>query len=287
MIDSSTSITQKEMASTMLDFVRQIPVSADLEWVKDFKFLYYFEAERLLVMRDALLNAGFSPESSFRVLDFGYLHGLIPEFLHRFFPKAQFTVFDHPESPNFQNQDYLQLINTRSYLKLEPCDIAHLDKHEGKFDLIVLGEIIEHLDPTVVAKAVESLQKKITGRGRLLITTPNGAGIKNLFFTLIGRDTEHPVIPNATMNYGHIHLWPPQQLEKTFQHYGWKNDKTYFTHGFERFAFCESNRHWGSLRHQILTKTLYFAAQKFPRWRGFTVSIWSSAKARPDILPEP
>jgi 2-polyprenyl-3-methyl-5-hydroxy-6-metoxy-1,4-benzoquinol methylase len=278
MTASSMGMTQKELASAMLDFVRQIPASADLEWVKDWKFLYYFEAERLLVMRDALLAADFSPKSSFEVLDFGYLHGLIPEFLHRFFPEARFTVFDHPDSPNFKNQDYLQLIKSRSYLKLQPCDIAHLDQREGKFDLIVLGEIIEHLDPTLVAKAAEDLQKKITGRGRLLITTPNGAGIKNLFYTLIGRDSEHPVIPNEAMNYGHIHIWPPQQLEQTLQHYGWKNDKTYFTHGFERWALSDSNHHWGSLRHQLFTKGLYFMAQLFPRWRGFTVSTWRSTK---------
>ncbi len=278
MIESLKGMTQKELASAMLDFVRQIPASANLEWVKDYNFLYHFEAERLLVMRSALLRAGFSPENNFQVLDFGYLHGLIPEFLHRFFPKAQFTVLDHPDSPNFQENDYLQLIKARKYLKLEPCDIAHLDERQGNFDLIVLGEIIEHLDPTVVARSAENLRQKINERGRLLITTPNGAGIKNLFYTLIGRDSEHPVIPNETMNYGHIHLWPPQQLEKTLQHYGWQNDETYFTHGFERSAFCESNHRWGSLRHQILTKCLYFAAQWRPRWRGFTVSTWKPAK---------
>jgi 2-polyprenyl-3-methyl-5-hydroxy-6-metoxy-1,4-benzoquinol methylase len=286
MTESSAGITQKELASAMLDFVRQIPVSSGLEWVKDWEFLYYFEAERLLVMREALLSAGFSPESNFQVLDFGYLHGLIPEFLHRFFPNAQFTVLDHPDSPNFQNEDYLQLIKTRKYLKLEPCDIRRVNEREGNFDLIVLGEIIEHLDPTLVADSVRSLRKKIRERGRLLITTPNGGGIKNLFYTLIGRDAEHPVIPNETMNYGHIHLWPPQQLETTLQHYGWINDKTIFTHGFERWQFRQSNHHWGSLRHQILIKSLYLAAQLFSRWRGFMVSTWKPIELRSDIRPE-
>jgi 2-polyprenyl-3-methyl-5-hydroxy-6-metoxy-1,4-benzoquinol methylase len=278
MTASSMGMTQKELASAMLDFVRQIPASADLEWVKDLNTLYYFEAERLLVMKQAMLDAGFSPESSFEVLDFGYLHGLIPEFLHRFFPQARFTIFDHPDSPNFKNQDYLRLIKSRSYLKLESCDIAHLDQREGKFDLIILGEIIEHLDPILVARSTGALQKKIAPQGRLLITTPNGAGIKNLFFTLIGRDSEQAVIPNETMSYGHIHLWPPQQLEQTLQHYGWKNDKIYFTHGKDGSALSDSNHHWGSLRYQLFTKGLYFMAQLFPRWRGFTVSTWRSTK---------
>jgi Methyltransferase domain len=266
---------QRELASNMLEFVRQIPVSAELEWVKDWEFLYYFEAERLLVMRQALLDGGFTTERSFRVLDFGYLHGVVPEFLHRFFPKAQFVVLDHPGSPNFRNQEYLNLIKDRAYLKLEPCDIACVDKQDGIFDVIVLGEIIEHLDPTLVAKAVSHLKCKIGDHGRLLITTPNGAGIKNLFFTLIGRAAEHPVIPQREMNYGHIHLWPPLQLEKTLQHYGWENRQTYFTHGFERWDFVKSNHHWGSLRHQLMIKSLYFAAQLVPHWRGFMVSSWA------------
>jgi 2-polyprenyl-3-methyl-5-hydroxy-6-metoxy-1,4-benzoquinol methylase len=277
--EGSPELDQKSLATSMLDFSKQIPASAGLDWVKDWEFLYYFEAERLLTMRQALLDSGFSPQSSFSVLDFGYLHGLVPEFLHRFFPKAHFTVLDHPNSPNFQNSNYMEMIKSRTYLKLEPCDISRVGDRDGVFDLIVLGEIIEHLDPTFTATAASLLRQKISANGCLLITTPNGAGIKNLFFTLIGRDAQHPVIPDPTMNYGHIHLWTHPLLEKTMEHYSWKNERIYFTHGFDRWAFEKSNHHWGSLRHQVLIKGLYMAAQLFRKWRGFMVSTWKPAPA--------
>jgi 2-polyprenyl-3-methyl-5-hydroxy-6-metoxy-1,4-benzoquinol methylase len=281
----SSDAEQRSLAAAMLDFSQRIPVSAGLEWVKEMDFLYYFEAERLLVMRQALQEAGFLPDSAFDVLDFGYLHGLVPEFLHRFFPRARFTVLDHPQSPNFRNQQYVELIRTRNYLMLEPLDIAAVHELAGTYDLIILGEIIEHLDPTVVAKAVAVLRQKISQRGRLIVTTPNGAGIKNLFLTLIGRDVQHPVVPDETMNYGHIHLWTPTLLDETMRHYGWENERTYFTHGFDRWDFHKTNRHWGSLRHQILIKSLYAAAQLRRRWRGFLVSTWKPALPMPGSCP--
>lgn len=258
----------------MLEFVRTIPRSADLEWAKDIDFLYYFEAERLLTMRRMLMEMGFRAESRFRVLDFGYLHGVVPEFLHRFFPLAQFTVLDHPESPNFRNDEYLQIIRSRTYLSLQPCNISNVAAHQGQYDLMVLGEIIEHLDPTVIANAVAALRPKMTEQGCLLITTPNAAGIRNTVFTFLGRDAQHPPIPDETMNYGHIHLWTPALLERTLVHYGWRQGAVCFSHGFERWYFRDTNRHWGSLRHQLLTKLLFAAACLCPRWRGFMVSAW-------------
>ena len=258
----------------MLDFVRKIPVSAGLEWLKEFEFLYYFEAERLLAMRQVLLQEGFHPDRKFRVLDFGYLLGLVPEFLHRFFPNAVFTVLDHPQSPIFQNQEYLQLIATRSYLELQPCDISNVATHEGRYELIVLGEIIEHLDPTVAAKAATALRQKVAEDGRLLITTPNAAGIQNTVYTFLGRDAQHAPIPEATMNYGHIHLWTPALLARTLEHFGWSPGMISFTHGFEARNFHDSNRHWGSLRHQMITKLLFGLACLRPQWRGFMVSAW-------------
>ncbi len=258
----------------MLDFAREIPVSAGLEWVKDWDFLYHFEAERLLTMREVLLESGFKADSEFRVLDFGYLHGLVPEFLHRFFPRSRFIVLDHPDSPNFRNAEYLKLIHQRDYLRMEPCDIADVDKRADQFDLIILGEIIEHLDPTLVAKAATHLRKRVTESGRLLITTPNGAGIRNTADTFLGRDAQCPPLPIAEMQYGHIHLWTPELLRRTLKLLGWEHDMTRFVHGFERWEFQKTNRHWGSLRHQVYLKSLYWAASLRPQWRGFTVSAW-------------
>src|SRR4051812_26413661 len=171
---------QMHLASEMQEFVAAIPDSLGLEWVKEREFLYYFEAERMLAMRRMLLENGVSGDARLRVLDFGYLHGLVSEFLHRSFPNATFTVFDHPDSPVFKSPEYLRIIQERKYLRLEPRDLHELDGVSGEYDLLVLGEIIEHLDPTVFIKLTDAAGRLLKKGGCMLVTSPNAAGLLNL-----------------------------------------------------------------------------------------------------------
>lgn len=257
----------------MGEFLSSMPDAlGDLKF--DWDTLYYFEAERLLSMRRALLETGFSLESKIHVLDFGYLNGVVPEFLHRFFPRSRFTIFDHPSSPNFGNTHYAQIINSRSYLRLEPCLLQDISKKKGDYDLILLGEIIEHLDPTVTANAFADLRNLIKPNGCLLITTPNAGSIRDTILTLLGHDTQCPPIPDTTMGYPHIHLWSHTQLTRILEHLGWKNDHVYYNHGKGRAMFIESNKHWENWKKQLLAKMFFLSAQVCPRWRDFMVSTW-------------
>lgn len=261
----------------MRDFLSQIPDDACLDNLKfDWDTLYYFEAERLLSMRQALLDSGFKSDTAFRVLDFGYLHGLVPEFLHRFFPRSTFTVYDHPESPNFKQPNYLALIKSRAYVSVDPCRLETVSEKTGKFDLIILGEIIEHLDPTVTAKAFCDLRKLIVPSGCLLITTPNRCCIRDNVLTLLGggHATHYPPIPDETMGYPHIHNWSHPELKQTLQHFGWQEEKVYYNHGKGAAIYALSNREWTTLKNQFLTKAFYWSAQFIPRWRDFMVSTW-------------
>lgn len=265
--------TQSKLAEDMLAFVSNLPAGTGLDWVKDRSFLYHFEAARLLLMREAILEAGISQNQTLRVLDFGYLHGLVPEFLHRFFPQAQFVVQDHPDSPNFRNPEYLALIRRRSYLTLQPQDIGDWSPPNEKFDVIVLGELIEHLDPTAVAKFLKALRVCVKPDGVLIITTPNAAGLYNSILTILGRDgVTAPPIPDSIMNYGHIHLWPPRVLAQTAEHFGWRARQISYFHGREAEAFERSAKHWGSLTHQIMIRTVKLVATKKPKLRGFYVA---------------
>lgn len=263
----------------MLEFCQKIPPSAGLGETADWEFLFYFEAERLLTMRQAILEAGFGVTTPLRVLDFGYLHGLVPEFLHRFFPQARFSVLDHPDSPNFRNAEYLALIRSRSYLSVEPCRLQQIGERSGTYDLIILGEIIEHLDPTVAAQAFADLRRLIAPEGCLLITTPNAGSIKDTMLTLIGHDTQNAPIPDATMGYPHIHLWSQPLLARTLPHFGWRGERVYYNHGKDAQEFAQSNRSWGSWKRQLLAKTFFLGALLCPRWRGFLVSTWKPASS--------
>lgn len=268
------------LTSEMIEFCRAIPASCQIEWVKNPVFLHHFEAERMELMRQALLDSGISREGRWQALDFGYLHGLVPEFLHRFFPHSTFTVLDHPQSPNFQNPDYLNLIRTRAYLHLEPGRLEEAGGRGGAYEVIILGEIIEHLDPTVVAKVFADLRPLLAPGGRLLITTPNAGSIRDTILTLLGHDTQSPPIPEGTMGQPHIHLWSHPVLKLTLEHHGWENDRVYYYDGQNTIGYLETNRRWGSWKQQLLGKLFHFGAKFHPRWRGYMVSTWKLKRAR-------
>ena len=258
----------------MLQFVGSIPSSAGLDWVKDPDFLYFFEAPRLLAMRFALEAGNFGQGEADNVLDFGYLHGLIPEFLHRAYPRARFVVGDHPNSPLFQNPEYLEVIRGRDYVRLLPLDIAEAGTVRDSFDLIVLGEIIEHLDPTTVARVLEDLRPRLRPNGMLLVTTPNAVSLKNAVYGLAGQDAQHPPIPDRMMGFGHIHLWSYPLLKRTMEHCGWRPAHVCYFHGFEEWERAKASEHWGSLRWQLATRLLFMIATWVKRWRGFMVTSW-------------
>ena len=252
----------------------QIPSGFDLGELSLPEFLRTFEAARLQAMRRVLLESGLTSEKPCDVLDFGYLHGLVPEFLSRAFPLMSFTICDHPQSPVFQSPEYLNVIGTRSYLTLQPLEIDQAGTLGRQFDLIILGEIIEHLDPTVVARVLKIVRGLLQPGGLLLVTTPNATSIKNAVYGLAGRDAEHPPIPNAIMGWGHIHLWSYNLLRRTMEAHGWSPVRAEYFHGTDEQEFAQANRTWGSLRWQCLTRGLFLIASLVPRWRGFMVNSW-------------
>ena len=270
------NLEQNRLAKEMGEFISEMPRIPGLEWVKDPEFLLYFEAERLLAMRRVMLENGIARDAPLRVLDFGYLHGLVPEFLHRFFPNAKFLVFDHPASPVFRSPEYLQLIKKRAYVELEARDLAQLEDVTGEYDLMVLGEIIEHLDPTVFIKLSDSGKRLLKKGGHMLITTPNSAGLLNLIETARGRDAQHPVIPDEVMQYGHIHLWSQPLLHSgafSLGAGGWPPWRLLMV---SRLGSSGRRTATGDRCHISLPilRITFFLASWRPAWRGYFVSLW-------------
>lgn len=257
----------------MLEFVQKIPGDTGLEWTKDFEFLYYFEAARMRLILDALSRQGYTKESHLRVLDVGYLHGLLSEFIHRDFPSAKFTVIDHPQSPIFRNSAYMKLIAERNYLTLLSLDLTRIDSLADTYDLIVLGEVIEHLDPTDVTKTLLALRKKINPGGMLLITTPNAVGIFNAVTAFFEKEQVIVApIPDSMMGYSHIHLWSSRLLEQTASYCGFKKVYLEFYNGREDEKFARDAKHFSSFKHFIWLKFAEWISNRFPSRRGFFVA---------------
>ncbi len=275
-VDLKCPTSRREVAKEMEQFVAGIPSSLGIDWVKDPDYLEHFEADRMCIMRQALMDAGIAREQDIAVLDVGYLHGLLPEFLHRFFPRSRFTVIDRPDSPNFKSPLYRDAVARRGYLELVPCRLEDVGQLERRFDVIVLGEVIEHLDPTVAARAFAELKRLANPGGCLIITTPNAASIKDTVLTLLGHDSQNAPIPDETMGYPHIHLWSDPLLRQTLAHFGWEPIRAYYYRGKDAIEFAHSNRHWCSWKAQVLQKFFFLGSMLRNSWRGYMVSTWRS-----------
>lgn len=266
---------QSSLADQMLDFLSSTPLPPDLQWSKDRDFLFHFEAARHLIICQMLESAGITREKEIRVLDFGYLHGLTQEFLHRAFPRAAITVCDVPSSPIFGDAQYMASIEQRGYVKLIPCDIKDVGKLRDTFDVIILGEVIEHFDPTTTARALDDLKRITKPGGLLVVTTPNAAGLYNCWMTLRQRDIiQVAPLPNKTFGLGHIHLWSLRLLRETAEYFGWEFKEAQFYHGREAEKFEEIRSAWVGLNAQITIRLLRFLTNRNPAWRGFFVALF-------------
>jgi len=273
---------QEELSCEMRSFLEQLPPELDLEWTKDKEFLYHFEAARFQCICQALKGLFPTSNRPHCILDFGYLHGLLPEFIHRSFPQASITVCDRPESPVFFNPAYRKMIAQRPYLKIEPYSLQEIDGLSGTFDLIILGEVIEHMNPTEVRDALLGLRRKISPSGGILITTPNGAGLHNLAQILFDKELViYPPLFHATMGYPHIHLWSPRVLNMTLEHCGWRPGKPFYYDGREGELYARSNRTWGSIKYQVYIRIWRLMTWLRPAWKGFFVMM-----AIPEVEPE-
>jgi hypothetical protein len=262
-------MTRDELFKQMVDFLDQLPPNSDVSITKNKPFLFHFEASRLLIVRDMLLNCGIKPDEKFEILDFGYLHGLFQEFVHRFFPKAHLTVFDRPDSTIFQDREYQSLIGKRDYLKLLPGDINEFDDTMGPYRVIFLGEIVEHLNPTDVVELLQKFRKSISPGGTLLITTPNAAGLYNCYITVRNKGrVQDPPIPMPLVGMGHIHLWSETLLRQTAEFAGWKFKEIKFYHGREGEIFEKIPL------FNISMRVIKFLADRKPRLRGFFVATF-------------
>ena len=269
---------QQQLFEDMVAFLDELPPDSDLQITKHKDFLFCFEACRLLIVRNMLLACGLKPEDQMEILDFGYLHGLFQEFVHRFFPQARFTVCDRPGSPIFSDEAYLKIIRRRNYLTLTPRDINDLDENMGgPYRVVLLGEIIEHLDPTRAMEILGKLRKLVLPGGVLIVTTPNAGGLYNCYMTL--RD-KGPVqvapIPDPMVGVGHIHLWSERTLRETAEYVGWSLKDIQYYHGREGEMFVGVRRKWLGFKAQILLRGIEFLANRTPKLRGFFVASFTA-----------
>lgn len=260
----------------MQAFLKESPLPGALQGMRDFSFLYHFESERHWLIKELLCRAGIAQDQRIDVLDVGFLHGLTQEFFHRAFPNSQIDVLERPGSPIFKDEVYMRFVRSKPFLNLIPSSLQDF-KPSKLYDVIVIGEVIEHLDPSVVGTVLAALRKAAKPDSVLIITTPNAASAYNCYMTFTGKDAVQVApIPDAMMGFGHIHLWSYRLLVETAKHSGWNAKAVEFLHGREAEKFDEVRRPGTPWKSKLFVRMLKFVATRKASARGFFVATFGA-----------
>jgi SAM-dependent methyltransferase len=94
----------------------------------------------------------------------------------------------------------LKKAHKEGYNNIFYCDVLNLNnnifKYKNKFDIILAGEIIEHLDNPGLF--LEQMKLLLNDKTELIISTPNAFCFHRFFYPFIGIERNHP---------NHLHIY--------------------------------------------------------------------------------
>jgi SAM-dependent methyltransferase len=89
-----------------------------------------------------------------------------------------------------------------------PNDVAALDL--GRFDVVLLGEVIEHVDHA--GGLLRTAEVLVGAHGVLIVTTPNARRPIDVLLAAVGRESIHP---------DHVALYSPRTLSALLERHHW------------------------------------------------------------------
>ena len=198
------------------------------EWWNEngkFKILHQIKSHRMSYILDQINNRNIK---NLKILDVGCGGGIICEPLARL--GAKVTGIDF--APN-------NIIAAKIHSKKNKLKINYINKDieksklDEKFDIILMFEVLEHLDNW--KKTIKNIKKNLNKNGLIIISTINRNLLSRLFAINIAENILH-WIPKGTHDYNK--LIKPEELEKILlkEKFNFNNIKS--------LVFNPLNREW-------------------------------------------
>ncbi|SRR5258706_839786 len=126
------------------------------------------------------------------------------------------------------NKQSIALCKKRGLTCLQTTIEEMPKKYNNYFDIIIAGDIIEHVFAT--DEFLRNIYKKLKKGGMLLLTTANVASIGRRIMFLLGKNPflEYSVeLPYKELNVGHIRYYTVNDMYLQMKHCGFTNTKIY------------------------------------------------------------
>jgi len=214
------------------------------EWWNEngkFKILHQIKSHRMSYILDQINNRNIR---NLKILDVGCGGGIICEPLARL--GAKVTGIDF--APN--NITAAKIHSKKNKLKINYInkDIEK-SKLDEKFDIILMFEVLEHLDNW--KKAIKNIKKNLNKNGLIIISTINRNLLSKLFAINIAENILH-WIPKGTHDYNK--LIKPEELKKILL-----KEKFNFNN-IKGLVFNPLNREWKLSKNYMIN---YFCTASF------------------------
>jgi SAM-dependent methyltransferase len=130
------------------------------------------------------------------------------------------------------------------------------------FDIVVAGEVIEHLEaPGSFLRASHEL---VAPGGRIVVTTPNAAALQNFAAPLLGVELIHP---------DHLALFSPRTLGVLFERTGWNVERILY---YQRRPKPERATSATGRALAVGRKGIAAALRRWPYWSDGIVVVATS-----------
>ena len=132
------------------------------------------------------------------------------------------------------------------------------------FDIVVAGEVIEHLEaPGSFLRASHEL---VAPGGRIVVTTPNAAALQNFAAPLLGVELIHP---------DHLALFSPRTLLALFERTGWDVERIVY---YQRRPKPEPATSVSGRALALGRKGIAAALRRWPYWSDGIVVVATSRR---------
>lgn len=173
--------------------------------VKDYeKKVYDLDAPRIKKILKIL--SVLQKKSKGNILDIGCLSGVLLSKTRKSWNKYGTDIINKPM--NFSKDYFYKRGNVEQKIPFE----------DNFFDIVIAGEVIEHLYDT--DNFLKEITRILKSGGHLIITTPNLASLLNRMFLLFGKSPRY--LEYRAGGSGHIHLYTLKNLKTQLVNIGFR-----------------------------------------------------------------